>query len=58
MRAILFAWPLKGLRKNSTGPRKGSPQALKRNAFSTTYGTTEVVPFRNNVRESELFRSL
>jgi hypothetical protein len=24
---------------------KGSPRALKRNTFSITYGTTEVVPF-------------
>jgi len=28
-----------------TKAAKSSPQALKRNTFSTTYGTTEVVPF-------------
>jgi hypothetical protein len=27
---------------------KSSPQALKRNTFSATYGTTEVVPFPKN----------
>jgi hypothetical protein len=36
---------LKRLRKKSTKAAKSSPQALKRNAFSTTDGTTEVVPF-------------
>jgi len=37
---------------------KSSPQALKREHISTTYGTTEVVPFPFHKGSLSFFRSL